>query len=538
MASQIFLAVTALLIMVLIARAAAGYINRNRTQAAEPAPELGRDFRAAWSDADEFVSEAERYVPFLVGSKRLGVRGTPYFWPAVITSTVLVLFALAGGWSLGQGSVYFGLLMCLIFGMINVIQAIIAVSGDKGTAPAWELQRSDRSVVSWGLLSVILILNMLGAFIGSSVIGSDLATKSEITASTNQADLRRQKLLAQELADLKQRRAEAGNRSPSALKTEAKRIRDEAIRESWRRRSGQTVDEAKVQNGEWGPKCGADCSTLLEQAKRLEAMADDAAREAPLQQQLALLNERLKGASGSIEANPWAARIAETGLLTADTVARNMTTVLQWVVAIIDFFLWIRVGDAVGAARAREYRRRAELANARLIAEGEQPRYMLEPPEAPTQAAASRAETVVIGVEADPATIIAASSDLSAIDAFFAAALQADESRKIGFGVAYAIFVERQKVSGAKTWMAKATPSCSPSGARQPSIGGGKCSWSAPQQSKACHASSGNSKPAINGSTMCRAPIAATFNLCASRSCAGRRGNPIRPAMCARPARS
>ncbi|MEM9027094.1 MAG: hypothetical protein AAGC70_01875 [Pseudomonadota bacterium] len=421
-----------------------------------------KDFRAVWSDADDFVRGADVWLPYLIGSREMKLGANPFFLPAIVTSTVLVLFAIAGGWTLGNGSVFYGLLMCLIFAMVNIIQAVIAVSGDNGTGDWFELKRSDRSYASWAFLVLLLILNLFGAFIGSAVVGSNIATKQAITATTVRSDIQRQQELTAELAALRKRRLAAGSESPTRLAQEAERLEKDAIRESWRTRSGAVVDESRVERGEWGPKCGTRCAALKSDAARYRALAADAKREGTLQSQLKSLNARLQSRSGSVstEGNPAGKRLEEwsAGWVQEEEFARNVMVVLQWVIAVVDFLLWLRVGDGVGRARAREYRSRAEMANASLENQGLEARYPINDPIKPAEAVAGEggsSETVVLAIEHDPEAIIASSQELSDVDAFFKAVLVPDETRKVAFGTLYGIFAARKQAAGAKTWMGR-----------------------------------------------------------------------------------
>ncbi|MEM6916921.1 MAG: hypothetical protein AAF491_10180, partial [Verrucomicrobiota bacterium] len=47
---------------------------------------LPEDFRAVWTDADDFVRMSDRWWPYLLGDRAAGVEFNPFFVPAVITS--------------------------------------------------------------------------------------------------------------------------------------------------------------------------------------------------------------------------------------------------------------------------------------------------------------------------------------------------------------------------------------------------------------------------------------------------------------------
>jgi len=425
------------------------------------------DFHAVWTEADAFVRGADAWTMYFVGDSKAGIKPNPFFLPAIVTSSIILAFAVSGGFSLGGGQLFYGLLFAAVLAIVQIIQAVVSVSGDKGKANAWELDETDRSYGSWALLCVLLLVNIGAALVGSVTVGSDVNTQANIAAANLKSDISQREHLQSRLNGIQTRLSNAGQgMDAAALQTKANALKAEAIRESWRSRGRTVVDEAKVQSGEYGPKCGPKCSDLAKQAAAMQELAKLARSRPTIRQQLNSLNSKLADVRNvSTEGMAVGARLEEIsgGVISKDDAAKNVFVLFQLLIVWLDWILWLRVGDVVGRARAAEYDRRAELANEFLSNTGIAPRYPrkavfpVTAPDAPPAAdAATNQQQIVISAEQDVGAIIAASPDLQKIDKAFASLLEAEDGRALTFGVFYRVYAEHQKAAGRKTWMAQA----------------------------------------------------------------------------------
>lgn len=427
---------------------------------------LPDDFRAVWTDSDAFVRAADRWWPYLVGDRKADIKPNPFFIPAIVTSVIILVFAILGGAALGGNNIWLGLLFACVMAIVQITQAVVSISGDKGTADAWQLQKADRSIGSWVLLTALLIVNVFASFVGSITVGSQVNTRANIEATSLRSQIAQRDRLDQRLAAI-DRKLMASNEgmNAAAIRVKADSLKAEAIRESWRQYKGQTVDERLVQKGEYGKKCGTRCTTLAKKAAALQQLYVEVASKPDIKAQLAQLNERLSE-SGNVseETSPIGARLEQmtAGAVSADDVGKNIITVFQILIVFLDFVLWLRVGDLLGRARATEYERRAELANAYLINNDQPPRYpraqqsIAAPPMLPAPEPPDASGTVVVGVEMDVVGTITASPELSRIEALANNTLEPVEGRAITFGVLYRIYVETEKAKGAAKWMSQA----------------------------------------------------------------------------------
>lgn len=392
-------------------------------------PVTKKQFTAAWTDIDAFVADADVWWPFL--------RSNPYFWVGVVTSTILVLFAAAGGWSLGNGSVFYGALMVLVFCIVNVGQAAVSLSGDRGTADAHEFDASDRSSGSWALLWLLLLLNFFGSFVGAQSVGSTMSTQAQIQAGSVQ-DLMDERIRTQKALEiLNTRRMQAGGLSLEALQTKATETAEAAEREANRVR------------------CASKCEALKAEAAKWKALAADAMRERKLGEHLAVLNDKLSSDSyAKTEANPAGRTLEEmtAGAITEKQFAKHSVMIFLWLVSIIDFMLWLKAGDVTGSARRKEFMRRAEIANENLVNIGLKPRYIV-PSQTVIEAGTGEGDTVIMSIEADPDEIISRSDQLKDIQALFRDAMREAEDKNIAFGLLYNIYAERSRLAGREKWM-------------------------------------------------------------------------------------
>ena len=416
------------------------------------------DFRQAWSDADDFVQEADSWTPYLVGSSSLGTKPNPFFFGGVVTSSILLLFASAAGWAIGGGNIMYAIIAFSVMAIVQIIQAVVSLSGDKGTGDLWEMKKSDRSVGSWSLLILLFFVYIAMSVIGSLNVGSQAHQSTQIRSSTLRTDLRTKESLEAQIKMIDKRLIDDGKwLSGSALRTKYEAARDESIRESWRRSPGQSVDERLVQAGKPGPKCGKNCQELKDEAAQYKALLDDAERKPTLQQQLSGLNSRLNENSGvSSEGVAWANRLEAVtgGAIDKDTASKSSWTVFQVIIAMLDFALWLRVGDSVGAARRKKYDNRAEAANAQLKADGYEERYKRaskepEPAQISDDVTPQEASgETIISVKPDPDAVINASEGLKTIRRVFASLLIEDEDGKITRGDVYQAFKAERQAQG------------------------------------------------------------------------------------------
>ena len=407
-------------------------------------------FQTAWTDVDEFVKDADRWWPYL--------KNEPTFWVGVITSTVLVMFAVAGGWALGGGSLFYGVLMAAVFGIVNIAQAVVSIAGDRGTADFHQVAKSDRSVWSWATLALLLVVNFFGAFVGAAVVGQTMTTSAVISSNSVNDLLAERERVAARVGELYARVRQSGL-EPEGIEEKAKFAEEKAICESWLGRGNRICPQDKVAAGEYGPRCGEQCQELRTEAVRWRALANDAAKLKPLQARVDQINARLAADGGArTEALPAGRAFEEltAGAVTEQQFGKWSVLFLQWIVAVIDFLLWLRVGDMVGAARLREQRLRAEIGNAKLSERGEPARYMVETTAALPAPEAKTGDQITMSVAEDPSAKIAANANLTAIKKLFDETMRPAQDSRVTSGTLYNIYVERQQIAKASTWMAKA----------------------------------------------------------------------------------
>ena len=419
------------------------------------------DFRQAWSDADDFVREAYSWTPYLVGSDNLKTKPNIYFFGGTVTSSILLMFAAAAGWSIGGGNILYAIIAFSVMAIVQIMQAVVSLSGDKGTANLWELKKSDRSVGSWLFLVLLFIVNIVMSVIGSVNVGSNAHQSVEIKTSALQTDLRTKDSIEAQIKMIDQRLISDGQGlSASALRTKYETSRDEAIRESHRRSPGQAVDERLVKAGTPGRKCGDRCQFHNKEAAKYKALLDDAERKPTLQKQLSSLNERLNQSSGvSAEGVAWANRLesATGGAIDRDTASKSAWTVFQIIIATLDFLLWLFAGDSIGAARRKKYDERAEAANASLEADGYKARYRRAPIEPQIEAESSEpSDLLEINVHQDATIQIEQSKGLQTIDYVFSTLLIQEEGERITRGKIYEIFKKERRAQGIRTHMGQA----------------------------------------------------------------------------------
>jgi len=428
---------------------------------------LPEDFRAVWTDADDFVRGSDRWLPYLLGDRAAGIKPNPFFIPAVITSVIILVFAILGGAALGGNNLWLGLLFACVMAIVQITQAVVSASGDKGTADAWQMEKADRSIGSWALLACLFVVNVFASFVGSITVGSQVNTRANIESTNLRSQIAERQRLDQRLTAIDKKLMAANEgMNAEAIRVKADSLKAEAIRESWRRYKGQAVDERLVRQGKYGPKCGTRCSALAKQAAGLQQLYAEVAAKPDIKAQLAQLNTRLQDSGNvSAEGSPIGERLEQMtlGAVSADDVGKNVITVFQILIVFLDFVLWLRVGDLLGRARAAEYDRRAELANAFLINNDQAPRYprktqdVATPPPLPAPALPEAQGTVVVGVEMDVAATIAASPELSRIEHIVQNTLEPDGDRAITFGVLYRVYAETERAKGAAKWMPQAT---------------------------------------------------------------------------------
>jgi len=418
------------------------------------------DFQAVWTDADAFVKQADSWTPYLIGDKSAKIKPNPYFFLAVVTSTILLAFSYSGGMALASNQIFYGLLFTAVLVIVQIAQAIISLSGDNGTAEIWEAKKSDRSTSSWAMLSVLLVINVCAALVGSITVGSQSNTKQELATEGLTSRMQARKDARAQLTVINARLiADGQGMSAAAMISKANGYRDEAIRESWRSRKGQSVDEAKVKAGKYGKKCGSNCSNLAGEAVKWQALAKDAEKKEKLEAQLAGLNEKLDNTSGvSKEGSAIGARISEMslGMIGKESAAKNIWVFFQVLIVWLDWVLWLRVGDGIGRARRVEYDKRAELGNNYLENAGYDPRYQrMEKPEITTKPTKA-GDKLEVKVEQDVASVISSSKELASIHNLFVETVETREMKAVPFGIFYKLYATKQKASDAEKWMTQA----------------------------------------------------------------------------------
>jgi hypothetical protein len=418
-----------------------------------------------WDDADKLINDAHKYWPYLAGDKRRDIKGEPLFMVGVVTSSILVCFAVAGGWAVAGGNLFYGVLLGVVFGAVNILQAFVSVTGDKGKGDFWELKRADRTAGSHALLGLILCLNFFAGFIGSSVVGEGRATASKITAGSVQAQIQERKNLKDQIAlsVSKRKAAGLGGMGADELAKAAKDQKEAAICESYLSRSNSLCPQDKVKAGVWGPKCGDNCQTKKAEAARLDQYAKAAAAEDDAEQRIAVLNEKLEG-RGYVteEGNPAGQRFSELtwGIGSADQFEKWSLMILLWVVSIIDYLVWLKIGDRVASARINEINRRREgvvaaFANnnetlpERFTAKAYDP--TSDPVALPSPVVGG--DTVTIAVGEDPQAKIKASERLRDIDQFFSDVMVEADGSAVAFGKLYDIYANLKASRNHKTWL-------------------------------------------------------------------------------------
>ena len=425
----VFLLVAGAVLMLASLKAWAWLKSRAQSAPVESGTTTTRTYTTAWTDIDAFVAEADVWWPFL--------KANPYFWIGVCTSTILVAFAAAGGWQFGNGSIVYGTLGVAIFCFVNVAQAIVSLSGDRGKADFHEFDSSDRSSASWALLWLLLLLNFFGSFVGAQSVGSTMSTQAQIASGSVQDLMSDRERTKQAIEILNTRRMQAGGHSLEALQAKAQETAEAADREAQRVR------------------CASKCEALKAEATKYKALAADALRERKLGEHLAVLNDKLGSDEfAKTEANPSGRTLEEVtgGYITEKGFAKHSVMFFLWFVSVVDFLLWLKAGDVTGSARRKEFLRRAEIANENLVNLGLQPRYVV-PQQTVLEAEKGDASTVVLAIEADPSAIIAASDQLQDVQSLFADALRADEGKAVPFGLLYNVYAERARIAGRTGWM-------------------------------------------------------------------------------------
>lgn len=421
---------------------------------------IRENFRQAWAEADDYVKRADSWAPYLVGNADLGTKPNPYFFGGFITSAVLLMFAAAGGYAIGNGNIFYSVIAFCVMAIVQILQAVVSIAGDKGQADFWEVNAADRSASSWALLILLLFANIVMSVMGSVSVGSQAHQQAQIKTSTLQSDLQQVETLKLKIKQIDERQLRDGEGlSAEALRTKWKAAKEEAIRESWRSRTQTIVDQEKVDAGEYGPTCGEKCQALQAEAAKYKALFDDASRRPSLQQQLRRLNNRLAQSSGvSADGVAWANNLESIsgGYINKDSAAKSAWTVFQMFIALLDFVLWLRVGDTVKSARSRVYDGRAEEANASLVAQGYEERYRRAPKkEEPNgmiiDGSASEVkvpDSYQLTVQQDADAIIAASPGLQEIDQFFLAFMIPKEGNRLPLVKCYQAFKAGRTAAG------------------------------------------------------------------------------------------
>ncbi|MEQ8822743.1 MAG: hypothetical protein RIC14_00035 [Filomicrobium sp.] len=398
-------------------------------------------FRAEWTDADEYVARARRLWPSL--------QSNPFFWVGVATSTMICVLGILGATALSQGVFILTALWVGIFVVANLAQAAIAVLGDTGHGEWYEFKSTDRPRWHWPVLAVLLAVNFIASFTGSSNVAEVLTTTSEINASSlegKQASLKRFKA---DLDALRTRRLqEAPGHSAEAIQAKATELESAAEREA----------------GRGG--CGRKCEAIRRDAVKWRALANDAIRERKLGDQIAILQAELKGlaADGTARtvASPHAALVEDVtdGAVTQGQVNRYLAPLFWLMVSVVDIALWLWAGDYAGRYRQEQYKIRAEAANAWLENGGFAPRYKISEDGVVEDVKALPAppgegDTFHIDLSESAQARIDKSPRLQQIQALFDAVFIQAEGSKISVGQAYELFAKIRSEQGERKYMAQ-----------------------------------------------------------------------------------
>lgn len=405
-----------------------------------------QDFDTAWLEAEEFVNQADDVSQYLVGKtetvncRRIKQQPNGWFILGCITSFIVLFFAALGGWAVGGGSLVYGLLFGLAFTAVQIAQAYVALSGDKGTATFEKMKASDRSWGSWAALMVLLVLNFLGAFVGSQIVGASLDTRHEITSNVTRDLLAERDRITRQIATIAERNTQAGGFSRGALETKARETEEASEREAGRR------------------GCGPKCEALKREAVQWRSLAEDAARRQTLETRLTTLNDQL-AASGDAKtiANP-SGQVVEYitgGLVPANAWIQQLAFLILSLLIFVDLWAWLKCGDHVGFQRARQRRLRADAANALLVNKGYEPRdfFGAGALAALTDERSRSGDTIIISAEMEPTEIIKASDDLREIDELFKDAVRADADETLTFAKLYTVYSARAAAANRATWM-------------------------------------------------------------------------------------
>lgn len=414
------LIVVSLAISVLIAIKGYGWLQKRAASAEKKVSKLAGSARSTLdSELDDWVQAAGFYWPVL--------RPMPLFWIAVLFAVGMIVLDIAFG--LSRGGYAFGVttvVYILLFVGADLALPVVAVRSDRGKGNWYEVGTPDRSITSSLLISLFTFMSIV-VVIGST---SETATLSNanVQATTNSyREINRQIQNKTAIRDsLVETRIAKGGMSREALEIRARETAEAAEREANRKR------------------CGSKCEALKKEAQEWESQAANARKEEELNQELASLTAQLKEAADNRTEGDTLAKFNSDFLGIPEEYTQNWgLTFLGFFFAIGNTVLWLMVGDEAGRARAREYARRAAIADEELNTRGKPPRYTvaseatlaLPSPEAKT------GDTIIVNVKAeDMRRRFSNDADLLEADALFGTLLEANEGGMVTTSDLYRLY--------------------------------------------------------------------------------------------------
>lgn len=332
------------------------WVKARADKLAHKADKQGRKYAARThstleSELDDWVNESKWLWPAL--------KPLPLFWIAVLFSLGMITLDIMFGWSRGGSTVSaYAIVYILLFVGADLALPVVAVRSDKGTAEWHEFNGTDRTAGSFALICLFTFLSMV-VVIGST---SEVATTTSATRSAqvmSQGEVQKQIAQKTKLRDeLVERRIASGGLSREALEARTRETQAAAEREANRKR------------------CASKCEQLKAEAVKWEAQAADARREDELNEELAVLTTNLSSADNlRDEADPLARFGMEVFSIPEEHTRNWGLTFLGLLFAVGTTILWLMVGDEAGKARAAEWKRRGEIADAERASMGKPPKY-------------------------------------------------------------------------------------------------------------------------------------------------------------------
>lgn len=410
--------------------------------AVDAVEDLDRKFRAEWSDADDYVARAQNIWPAL--------QTNPFFWGGVGTSLMICALGVAGSQALASGVAWLFVLYCLAFLGANLIQAAIAALGDSGRGDWYEFRKVDRPAWQWPALILLLLVNFVASITGSANVTAVLNTTSEIQAGDLDSKRRALKRAEADLEGLRTRRLNAApGYSAEALQNKATETEAAAEREG--NRGG----------------CKSKCEALKEEAIKWRALADDAVRERKLGEKIAVMRADL-GKMAEVGVKDIAAPHAQFmedasgGVVSEKQVKTYLGPIFWLAFTVIDLALWLWAGDHAGRYRMKEYRRRAEEANAWLENMGLPARYtitsegIVEDTKALPSPDGVPADSIHIDLSESVEARIEKSDRLRQVRSFFDSILIKAQGSKISIGKLHEVFSKIKQEQGERQYMNRA----------------------------------------------------------------------------------